>query len=153
MRSLYHGYTSIGDSLQSLLLLVLRLYWGFAFFLAGFGKIQNIEPTVDFFGTLGIPFPEFMAPFVAWMEAVGGICLLVGFASRVVALPLAIIMIVALFTAHSEATLGVFQDPQRFINQTAFNFLLTTLIVFCFGPGKISVDYLLERSFSRKQNP
>lgn len=150
MRSLYDKIVGLGECLQSYLLLALRLYWGYSFFQAGFGKIKNIAPVVDFFTSLHIPFPEYMAPVVAWVEAVGGICLLAGFASRFVAIPLAVTMIVALFTAHGDATFGALQNPQRFINQMPFNYLLTSLIVLCFGPGKFSVDYILERAFSKK---
>lgn len=150
MRSLYLKIVAFGEFLQPYLLLAMRLYWGFAFFLAGFGKINNPEPAVDFFTSLNIPFPLYMVQVVAWVEAVGGICLLAGFASRLIAIPLAITMIVALLTAHSEATFALIENPQRFINQMPFNYLLTSLIVLCFGPGKFSLDCLLECAFSKK---
>lgn len=150
MRSLYDKIVCLGEFLQTYLLLALRIYWGYSFFQAGFGKIKNPAPVIDFFASLNIPFPEIMAPVVGWVEAVGGICLLAGFATRLVAIPLAITMITALLTAHSDATFAMVQNPQRFINQTPFTYLLTSLIVLCFGPGKISVDYLLERAFSKK---
>ncbi|ADI38459.1 putative oxidoreductase CatD [Waddlia chondrophila 2032/99] len=150
MRFFYDKIVCLGEFLQSYFLLALRLYWGYSFFQAGFEKIKNTAPVVDFFTSLGIPFSEYMALIVGWIEVVGGICLLVGFASRLVAIPLALTMIGALLTAHGDATFAVLENSQRFINQTPFTYLLTSLIVLCFGPGKFSVDYVLERAFSKK---
>jgi putative oxidoreductase len=55
---------------------------------------------------------------------------------------------VAYFTAHHEALINIFNDPKAFVDQPPFNFLLTALIVFAFGPGAISVDGILKRFFS-----
>lgn len=150
MRTLYEKIIDLGGFLQPILLLAMRLFWGYSFFQAGLGKINNMAPVIDFFGSLGIPFPAIMAPVAAWVEAVGGICLLVGFASRFVSIPLIVTMVVALFTAHSEATFGAFENAQRFVNQTPFNYLLTSLVVLCFGPGKISIDALIGSAISKK---
>ncbi len=151
MRALYGKLISLGEFLQDYLLLTMRLFWGYHFFMAGWGKVYKIEPVIKFFGSMGIPYPEYMAPFVAWLELAGGICLMIGLASRFIAIPLAITMVVALFTAHSEATFGVFQNSQKFVNQTPFNYLLTCLVVLSFGPGTFSLDYILSRAFPGKK--
>lgn len=151
MRTFYNKIIRVGTFLQPFLLLAMRLFWGYSFFQAGLGKVTNLAPVIDYLGSLGVPFPAIMGPVVAWVELIGGICLLAGFASRLVAIPLAVTMTVALLTAHSEATFGVFKNAQRFINQMPFNYLLTSLIVLCFGPGKFSVDCLLKRVFSKKK--
>ncbi|NGX42390.1 MAG: putative oxidoreductase CatD [Chlamydiae bacterium] len=151
IRRFYCGIVDTGNFLQTFLLFAIRLYWGWSFYQAGWGKVNNIKPVIEYFGSLGIPYPEFLAPFVGWVECIGGLCLLFGFASRLVSIPLAINMIVALFTAHLTATLGMYNNPQRFINQLPFNYLLTSLIVFCFGPGLISVDYILGKLFCRSK--
>lgn len=137
------GAYYIGDFLKDYLLLAMRLYWGWSFFMAGFGKFGNIQMVEEFFSSLQLPLPLFQAYLVASVELVGGLCLILGIASRVAAIPLAITMIVALLTAHLAETLTVFENPQRFINQLPFNYLLTCLIVLCFGPGKFSLDALL----------
>ena len=38
-------------------LLVLRLTWGWQFFQTGLGKLRNIERVITFFTSLGIPAP------------------------------------------------------------------------------------------------
>ena len=43
--------------LQSPVLLLMRLYWGWSFFQTGFGKLMNHERTTDFFTSLNIPLP------------------------------------------------------------------------------------------------
>lgn len=151
MRSTYSVFVRFGEFLQDFLLLAMRLFWGYGFMMAGWGKLNKIQPVIEYFDSLGIFYPEVMAQVVAWLEFVGGICLIFGFASRFVAIPLAITMIVALITAHREATFGAFQNAQRFINQTPFNYLFTCLVILCFGPGKYSLDYIFDRAFPGKK--
>ena len=58
---------------------------------------------VSFFTDLGIPAPTLNAYFNASLETVGGILLVLGLASRLIAVPLLINMIVAYITADREA--------------------------------------------------
>ncbi len=145
----YDSFMGFGVCLQSYLLLAMRLFWGTSFVLMGYGKIMNPDPVIEMFTSLGIPYPEFNVMFVGWVECIGGLMLLFGLLSRLAVIPLSIILIVALFTAHIDATLGIFQDPQRFINQMPFNYLLTCLFVFSFGPGKFSIDGLCGKAFCK----
>jgi putative oxidoreductase len=136
---------SFGEFLQSILLLAIRLFWGGSFMLAGWGKFFNIPKVSEYFASLNIPFPIQQAYLVATVECVGGLFLLIGLASRWVSIPLSCVMIVAYITAHNEALVNIWNDPDTFIKESPFNFLLATLLVLAFGPGKISVDYLLRK--------
>lgn len=149
IKRFYLTLIEAGTAFQPFLLLAIRLFWGISFMLGGWGKIHNIEGVAGFFENLHIPFPEANAYFVSYMEFIGGLCLTLGFASRLVAIPLAVIMLVALLTAHSEAFSTVFQDPSAFIAQGPFTFLMACLIIFAFGPGGISVDGLLKKGFKK----
>jgi putative oxidoreductase len=151
-KGFYQALIYIGEGFQSILLLAMRLFWGYWFFQSGLGKLKNISSVVEFFNSLGIPFPEINAYIAGSIECIGGLLLLIGFASRLVSIPLAVVMIVALLTAHVGAVKTIFSDPQSFIGQSPFNYLLTALIVFAFGPGKISVDYLIEKLCCQKRN-
>ena len=135
--------------LQSPLLLVIRLWWGWSFFLTGKGKLVNHAGTSDFFQSLGIPMPGLNAWIAGGVECIGGLCLLVGFASRLSAIPLSITMIVAYLTADNEALKSIFSDTDKFTSAAPFLFLLTALLVLAFGPGVFSVDHLLARKFSQ----
>jgi len=150
-KGFYLVLIAIGNNLQSLFLLAVRLYWGWQFFITGIGKFSNIEKIADYFRSLHIPFPELNTYLTASTETIGGMCLLLGLASRLVSIPLAFAMSVALATAHIDAVKTIFEDPQNFVSQPPFNFLLAAIIVFIFGPGKFSIDFLLERfAFKRK---
>ena len=138
-----------GTMLQSPLLLVMRLWWGWSFFQTGLGKLKNHADTADFFQTLGIPLPGLNAWVAGGVECVGGLFLLAGFASRLTAIPLSVTMVVAYLTADNEALKNIFSDTDKFTSATPFLFLLTAVLVLAFGPGAFSVDRLLARKFSR----
>lgn len=139
------GYTLLvrcASSLQSVFLLVVRLYWGWQFFGTGKGKLQNIEKITGFFQDLGIPLPMAQAYLVGTVECVGGLLLMAGLASRAAALPLTITLFVAYLTADREAALSIFSDADKFLASTPLTFLLATLPVLLFGPGRFSLDFL-----------
>lgn len=140
---LYRLLISVASSLQSPFLLLVRLYWGWQFMQTGWGKLTNIGKVIGFFTSLGIPAPVLNAYFVSSLELVGGILLAAGLASRIIALPLAVDMIVAYITADREALLSFFSDPGTFYGATPYTFLIASLLVLIFGPGKFSFDALL----------
>jgi len=142
--SAYSRFVKAANWLQPLLLLLIRLYWGWQFWQSGAGKLANISKTVEFFTSLGIPAPAFNAHFVALLEAGGGILLILGLASRLIALPLAFDMIVAYVTADREALGFIFSDPGKFYNADPFTFLFASLIILAFGPGLLSLDTLIK---------
>src|SRR5262245_49569054 len=121
--------------LQSPLLLLIRVYWGWQFWQSGWGKLSNIDRTVQYFASLGIPAPSLNAHFVALLEAGGGILLILGLGSRLIAFPLVIDMIVAYIAADREALSSIFSEPEKFYNASPFTFLLASLVVLIFGPG------------------
>jgi putative oxidoreductase len=144
-RRFYGAIIAFGTFLQPFLLLAMRLFWGGSLFMTGWGKLHNISSVSDFFSSLAIPFPTLNAYLVGSTEFFCGFCLMVGLASRLVSLPLIFCMGVALLTAHHEAVVNLWADPQNFISQLPFNYLLTALIVLAFGPGQLSLDYLIGR--------
>lgn len=142
-KSCYCALTCIGECLQSLLLLAIRLYWGFGFLFSGYGKLTNIPQITEFFSKLHIPFPELNAYLAGGIECIGGLLLILGLFSRFAALPLIVVMLVAYATAHTSSLVNIFSNPAAFVGEGAFNYLLAALLVLAFGPGKISLDYLL----------
>lgn len=131
---------AVGSFLGSPLLLAIRLYWGWQFFVTGKGKLFNLDTTAGFFGELGLPLPKFQAALAGTTECLGGLLLLAGLLTRPVCLPLAFTMIVAFLTAHREAVTGIFGNPDAFVTAPPFLFLFAVVIVFVFGPGAISAD-------------
>jgi putative oxidoreductase len=137
--------------LQSFVLLAVRLGWGYSFFLAGKGKLEDIDKPIGFFGKLGIPFPTFNAYLASTTELVGGLLLMVGLASRLTSIPLAFTMVVAYLTAHRAELLKIFSEPSAFIDAGPFFFLIASLVILAFGPGKISLDFAIDKFFLRKR--
>lgn len=132
-------------SFQSLLLLAIRLFWGIGFIQSGWEKLQDTSTVANFFSSLQIPFPALSAFLVGGIETIGGLCLLLGIFSRWASTPLIATMIVALFTAHHAGTINLGELPHYLVKQPPFNYLLASMIVLAFGPGKISLDFLLHR--------
>ncbi len=135
--------TTLGGWLQPLLLLLIRGWWGWSFFLTGKGKLTHLEKTTAFFTELNLPLPKLNAIMAGSTECFGGLLLLLGLGSRLVSVPLIFTMIVAYATADKEALQSIFSDTDKFTGATPFLFLLACVIVFAFGPGKISLDALL----------
>lgn len=133
----------ISATLQPLVLLIFRLYWGFKFYKTGLGKLQNHDGIVEFFTSLGIPAPGLNAWFIGGLECVGGLLLLVGLCSRPIAFMMTINMFVAYYTAHNEELMGIFSDPKPFLDAEPFFFLLMSVLVLAFGPGRFSLDALI----------
>ena len=127
--------------------LLTRLLVGFAFYDSGRGKLQNVENTVRFFTDLGIPFPELNAAFVSRLEYFGGMLLLFGVLTRIVAVFLSSTMVVALLTADRETFTGaLFRTSEVGLSDVAPFVLLVFLSwLVVKGPGWLSVDTLIKR--------
>lgn len=133
------------NALQSVFLLFVRLYWGWQFVVDGWGKLHNLAKVTEYFGSLGLPAPGPTALFVSILELVGGVLLALGLGTRLIALLLTGNMTVAYITGDREALMSIFSDPDKFIAAAPFSYLLASLIILIFGPGKIALDYLIER--------
>ena len=139
----YAWFLRAADACQSPLLLAVRLYWGWQFWQAGWGKAMNIPHVVEYFTSLGVPAPTLNAYFIAWLEVVGGILLALGLFSRLIAFPLTIDMIVAYIVGDREALGAIFSEPDKFYAATPYTFLFASLLILFFGPGKFSLDTLI----------
>lgn len=151
-RSLYKLLVTGQNLLQSPFLLVMRLYWGYHFFLTGKGKLMNLDRTTEFFASLNIPMPHFNAMMAGTTECVGGLLLLVGLGSRLATIPLTVTMLVAYATAHLDQLKTLFSKPEDFIGAEPFLFLLTSVIVMAFGPGIFSLDEVIARYVFKKND-
>jgi putative oxidoreductase len=147
--SVYALFLRVVNSLQSPFLLVVRLYWGWQFAQNGWGKLHRLPDIVQYFTSLGIPAPALNAYFVSGLEFVGGILLILGLGSRVIALMLSFDMIVAYVAADREAFKQIFSDPGKFYNADPYTFLFASLMVLIFGPGLFAVDTLIARYRAR----
>ena len=134
---------------QGLGLAILRVVTGIVFLMHGGQKLVQVGP--GNFGSqalagLGVPLPVFMGYVVTFVELIGGILLIVGLFTRLVAILLAVDMLVAILTVHLPN--GFFMSNNGF----EFTLLLLTAAVALAvsGPGEASLDRTLA---SRTNNP
>jgi putative oxidoreductase len=146
LRPLLAKLDAIAGFLQSPLLLVVRLYWGWQFAQTGWGKLTHLEKTTAYFTDLGLPLPKVNAVMAGATECFGGALLALGLFARPASVPLIFTMLVAYWTADREALHAITSDPDKFTGATPFLFLLAALLVLAFGPGKLSLDALLGKN-------
>jgi putative oxidoreductase len=137
--------------------LYLRLMAGGVFLWEGILKFVYPNQGVGRFTKLGMPFPHFTATFVGGLEIVGGLLLLFGLMTRLIAIPFIIEMIVAILSTKISLYLGtsplplppslpqvgiwaVFHEIRSDYAQ-----IMTTAFLLINGPGKLSLDAMLRR--------
>ena len=113
-----------------------RLLLSSAFIWAGFGKLMNPSGTAGYFASLHIPVPSIAVWVVIIVELIGGILLLIGFQTRLVAAVLAIFCLITGFAIHLPVG-----DLPNMINFYK-NLVMTGgfLYVISYGAGNLSVD-------------
>jgi putative oxidoreductase len=137
---LVHNPSRRYDLGADVVIALLRFLFGLQFAQSGWGKLQNIQQVADWFGNdLGIPMPLANAYMAAGTELVGGSLLLIGLASRLISVPLTVVMCVAFATSDKESLVSI----DEFTSATPFPFLVTTLLVLAYGPGWFSLDGLI----------
>jgi putative oxidoreductase len=146
------SWGSFGRFCQSVLLLLIRIYFFWQLFKIGLAKLENIATPIAFFTKLGIPYPEINAWVVGCTECFGGILIVAGLASRLAAIPVTISMAVAYWLGDRNAVLNIWGHPDKFISAPEFPFFLAALIVLCFGPGWFSLDAIFGRLFRRRKD-
>jgi len=62
-------------------------------------------------------------------------------------------MCIAYITSEQEALHALFSNPDKFLAADPFLFLYASLIVFVFGPGRISIDALLFKRTASDTRP
>jgi putative oxidoreductase len=142
--NLFFYYVAFG---QSPFLLFVRLYWGYQLIQSGWGKLHHLDKVTEFFTSLNLPMPAQTAVAISCLEFFGGVFLAIGLLSRLTSLALTINLIVAYITADREALFSIFSDPDKFYAAAPYTFLVASVIVLLFGPGKFAVDTLLNRWF------
>lgn len=99
-----HDQFNITRKVDAIAPLAMRLYLFLPFWMAGTTKWANFEDTANWFGNadwgLGLPAPILLAFLATWTEILGAVFLLLGFATRYIAVPLMITMMVAIFSVH-----------------------------------------------------
>ena len=119
--------------------LLVRIILGVVFIQSGWGKLHNISGTAENFAGWHIPFPHFNAVLASSTEFVGGLLILLGLGTRLAAVPLIVVMTVAIITAKVPQL----EDWTDFFgwDETAYAAMFLWLAIA--GAGKASIDHFL----------
>ena len=145
----------------------LRLILAWEFGESGFEKLHG----TNWFADATFPFPfNLLPPDISWgmaifFEIVGAFALVFGIATRFFSISLIILTIVAISAVHWPEHWGTLSElikGYRIIdeNQDGFgNYKLPVLFIIMFlpllfsGAGKLSVDYLVNKSLYKRKSP
>jgi len=141
--------------------ILIRCMAGGVFLWEGILKFVYTNQGVGRFTKIGIPAPELMAHFVAVLEIVGGLLLICGFLTRLMAIPFVIEMVVAMLSTKVALYFGTSplplppSPPQSGIwavlheIRTDYAQIMSVLFLLIAGPGPWSVDALVARARKR----
>jgi putative oxidoreductase len=122
-------------------IILIRLMGGFVFLSEGIQKF--IFPEIrgaGRFEKIGLPEAEFLGSFVGTFEIICGGLILFGVLTRVAAIPLIIIMLVAFSTTKAQVFLEKGFWEMMHGSRTDWSMLLGSIFLLIRGGGKWSVD-------------
>lgn len=100
------------------------------------------------FAKIGLPNPEFLGPFVGAFETTCGFLILIGLLTRLAAIPLLIIMSVAIATTKAQLLADDGFWSMLHDSRTDWSMLLGSIFLLIRGGGKWSVDNQLQKKWS-----
>jgi uncharacterized membrane protein YphA (DoxX/SURF4 family) len=92
------------------------------------------------FQKIGLPNPEFLGPFVGAFEILCGALIIIGLITRLAAMPLIIIMLVAIATTKTEVLANDGFWEMMHGSRTDWAMLLGSIFLLIKGSGRWSVD-------------
>lgn len=128
----------------SLLILVLRVVFGVLFFIHGLDKMLNFNTLVnDYPSVLG--FGSYMTLMVSiFCEFCCSLFLMAGLLQRLLTVPMIVAMGVAFFDIH---------DAMMPEGELALIYFIVFIVLFLVGPGRYSLDFLIDMKFRKEKNP
>jgi putative oxidoreductase len=138
-KQIYGEFTRLSGCLKPLSLLLARLTIAYGFYTPAMTKWADINSVAEWFGSMGIPFPTLNAYMAASTELAGVVLLSLGLFTRLISIPLIVVMIVAITMVHLpngfSAGANGFEIP--------FYYMLFLIIFLAHGGGKFSLDSIL----------
>lgn len=134
----YREFSRLCEYGKSLSLLLVRFVLAYGFYQPAMVKWQDVPSVAQWFGSLGIPFP-FLGAYLASIAEISGVILLaLGFLTRLISLPLIIVMIVAIISVHLEN--GFSAGNNGF--EIPLYYLVMLFVLLVHGAGKFSIDQI-----------
>lgn len=130
---LFAPYAGVGE-------LILRLALGIVFLAHGLPKLKNPAELTGLLTKLGIPAAPLLAWLVALLETAGAVLLILGLATRIIALGLVIDMMVAIVTVKRSMAKSPFTSGMSAGWDFELMLLATALAVVFLGSGPLGID-------------
>lgn len=116
--------------------LVGRIFMAAIFLISGLGKLAAPAGTIGYITSAGLPFPQLGLAIAVFVEVVGGIALIAGYRTRIVAAVLAVFCVATAFSFHFSLA-----DQNQFIHFFKNIAMVGGLLqVVAFGAGRFSLD-------------
>jgi putative oxidoreductase len=113
-----------------------RLLIGLPFAMSGLGKLAAVGPTTEMIRTAGLPLPQLALVLAVVAELGGGLLLVAGFKTRIVAAALALFSLATAVAFHNN-----FADQNQMIHFLKNVMMAGGLLqIVAFGAGSLSVD-------------
>ena len=139
LKDIYPSTRNILSKGEDIALLLARLTIAYGFYGPAMEKWSDMSSVATWFGTLGIPFPTLNAYLAASTELLGVVLLTLGLFTRLISLPLIVVMVVAITTVHISH--GFSAGDNGF--EIPLYYMLFLALFASFGAGKFSLDHLL----------
>lgn len=144
MKALMEKLYTFAKSLDTIILLIIRLILAYGFYIPAKMKIKDVGAIASWFESMNYPFPVVNAYLATLTEVTGVVLLVLGLATRLITIPLMVVMLVAIFTVHLpngfEAGNNGFEIP--------LYYLILLAVLFVYGGGRLSIDNLLHKDKS-----
>ena len=131
------------EKVISILLFLIRLFFGVLFFMLGLDKLTNFNQLSDTFPSV-LGFGSYMTLMLSiFSEFCCSLFLISGLMVRLTLLPMIVSMTVAFFDVH---------DAMMPEGELALIYLIIFLGLYLTGPGRYSLDYLIDKKFTEEKN-
>ena len=123
--------------------ILIRILVGWVFISEGIQKFLFPNALgVGRFEAIGIPLPQFAAPFVGFVEIFCGALLIIGVLTRLATLPLLAVILTAIGTTKIPELFHVNQGVWFMLHdaRTDFSMLLGLIFLLIVGPGPLSIS-------------
>lgn len=131
------------ERVVSFILLAVRVFFGVLFFMHGLDKMMNFSALSETFPNV-LGFGSYMSLMVAvFCEFCCSLFLIAGLLQRLTLIPMIVSMGVAFFDIH---------DAMMPEGELALIYFIIFIILFVTGPGRYSLDYVIDNRITRLRN-
>lgn len=139
LKKAYLEFSRLAEYLRSPSLLFARLTVAYGFYEPAMMKWNDIDAVGEWFASMHYPLPLFQAYLAATTEITGVVLLTLGLFTRLISIPLIVVMVVAILTVHLPH--GFSAGENGF--EIPLYYMLFLIIFIAYGAGRFSLDRII----------